>query len=270
MSITDKRKLVNGVSLCADPAREACFTVARNDAEMTEFEEFTSAAGRRERLHRHMNNEVGAMEIAAQCLVDFPDSPWDLQVQLARQTFDESRHVEGLYCRLRALGGYKGEFPIFNFEWCVTNTQDTLAARLAIQNRTFEAGQMDLLGTLRKIWRGAGDYETAELLESILADEVNHVRFANRWIRKLAREDGRVLLKVALAVRFLDEANAAGYAGDAADHHEKNVTNHGRMGINVEDRKNAEFSDDEINEILRQSGMSSFQTDSRTVTTDGT
>jgi len=266
MSAAKMHKLVSGFKLCVDPAREDCFNVAQSDAEMTEMTDFAgdtiiAKAGRRERLHRHMNNEVGAMEIAAQCLVDFPDAPWDLQMQLARQTFDEGRHVEGLYNRLRAVGGYKGEFPIFNFEWCVTNTQDTLAARLAIQNRTFEAGQMDLLGTLRKIWRNAGDFETAELLEAILADEVNHVRFANRWIRKLAGEDGRVLLKVALAIRFLAEANAAGQSGVAPDPQ----ANHARMGINIEDRQHAEFSDEEIAEVLRQSGMSSFLINSRAV-----
>ena len=257
MSASAKRKLVNGVSLCADPARESCFTIARNDSEMIEFEDGMSAPARRERLHRHMNNEVASMEIAAQCLVDFPDAPWDLRMQIARQTYDESRHVTGLFRRLTELGGRKGEFPIGVFEWSVTNTQDTLAARLAIQNRTFEAGQMDLLGALHKRWRAAGDEDTAQLLEVILADEVNHVRFANRWIKKFAKEDGRVLLNVAVAIRFLSNANAAGY-GSETDRQTRIFRAHVQLGINVGDRRNAEFSDDEINEILRQSGMGSL------------
>src|SRR2546429_2842173 len=65
--------------------------------------------------------------------------------------------VAGLYRRLREIGGYKGEFPISCFEWCVTCSLDTLAARLALQNRTFEAGELDLLGQLPAKWRGAGD-----------------------------------------------------------------------------------------------------------------
>src|SRR5437762_11635281 len=81
---------------------------------MQKFENGMSEDARRERLHRHMNNEMGALEIAAQCLADFPESPWDLRMQLARQAFDESRHVHGLHQRLRQLGGYKGEFPIGN------------------------------------------------------------------------------------------------------------------------------------------------------------
>jgi len=259
----ERRKILNGVSLCVDPAREACFAVATHESEMVEFDDLSLAEGRRERLHRHMNNEIGSLEIAAQCLVDFPDAPWDLQMQLARQASDESRHVEGLYRRLLELGGFKGEFPIFNFEWSVTNTQDTLAARLAIQNRTFEAGQMDLLGGLRKAWREAGDSRTAELLESILADEVNHVRFANRWLRQMAAEDGRVLLKVALGIRFLAEANAAGLSAAPQGRGEATLANHSRVGTNVDDRRNAEFSEEEIEQVLRQAGMSSFLATSR-------
>ena len=263
MSVSDLRKRMNGVSLCADPAREPCFTVAQTESEMVAIEDERSAPGQRERLHRHMNNEIGSLEIAAQILVDFPEAPWDLRMELARQAFDESRHVQALHDRLQELGGHKGEFPIANFEWCVTNTQDTIAARLAIQNRTFEAGQMDLLGTLHKLWRVLGDERTAGMLEAILAVEVNHVRFANRWIRRLAREDGRVLLKVALAIRFLAEANAASFAGEDAGTQDEVLAGHTRMGINVDDRRNAEFSEDEIEEILRQSGMSAFLTESR-------
>jgi uncharacterized ferritin-like protein (DUF455 family) len=257
MSISARRKTVQGIQLCADPAREACFHIAQNDSEMQTFEDAMSETARRERLHRHMNNEMGALEIAAQCLADFPDAPWDLRMQLARQASDESRHVAGLYRRLRQLGGRKGEFPIGNFEWAVTNMCDTLAARLAIQNRTFEAGQMDLLGALRKIWRSVGDETTAEVLEHILADEVNHVRFANRWIRTMVQEDRRLLLKVASAIRFLAETNAALLAENSAAASD-NQKKHSALGVNVEDRRHADFSDDEINEILRQAGMSTF------------
>ena len=258
MSASSERKTVRAIVLCSDPAREQCFRVVQLDSEMQKFENGMSEDARREKLHRHMNNEMGALEIAAQCLADFPESPWELRMQLARQAFDESRHVRALYRRLRQLGGYKGEFPIGNFEWAVTNMCDTLAARLAIQNRTFEAGQMDLLGALRQIWRSVGDETTADVLEHILADEVNHVRFANQWIRKMIQSDRRLLLKVASAVRFLAETNAALSDEPGASSGEAPVQQHLKLGINVEDRRHADFSDDEINEILRQAGMSSL------------
>lgn len=247
-------KVVCGITLRRDPAREPCFQVAQMGDEMFETSDF-SEVSRRERLHRHMNNETGAIEIAAQCLVDFPEAPWDLRMQLARQCYDESRHVSALYRRLRELGGRKGEFPISNYEWCVTGIQDTLAGRLAIQNRSFEAGLMDLLGNLKKQWRAVGDETTAEVLENILVDEVGHVRFANQWIRKMAQADRRILLKVAAAVRFLamsDQAHKPAQNVEAGTDYKANLG-----AVNIEDRKHAEFTEEEIEAYLKQEGLGS-------------
>src|SRR5204862_355295 len=48
-----------------------------------------------------------------------------------------------------------------------------------------------------------------EVLESILSDEITHVRFANQWLKLMVREDRRLLLKIAMAVRFLTTVTAA-------------------------------------------------------------
>jgi hypothetical protein len=252
-------KVVCGLTLRKDPAREPCFKVVDTDAEMAAWPGF-SPESKRERLHRHMNNETGSLEIAAQCLVDFPDAPWELRMQLARQVWDESRHVEALYRRLKELGGYKGEFPVANFEWTVTCSLDSMVGRLTLQNRTFEAGTMDLMATLPGKWREAGDAETADLLDAIAADEIQHVRFANQWIRRLTAENKRLLFKVAHAVRFLAEVNAAfapppgavDAAGQAMEHVGKVAP------INIADREAAEFSEVEIAEILKQAGFSAL------------
>jgi uncharacterized ferritin-like protein (DUF455 family) len=218
-----------------------------------------SEISRRERLHRHMNIEVGAMEIAAQSLVDFPEVDWDARMSLARQVADEARHTQMLLRRLLELGGFKGEFPIANFEWGVTLMQDSLLGRLAIQNRTFEAGLIDILGTMGKRWRDeAGDQATAWILESILADEITHVRFANHWIRRMTRQDPRNLFKVAQAMRFLARANEA-LEPKPSDLNAVGIawTEERRLPpvVNVDDRKEADFTEDEIAEILRQAGF---------------
>src|SRR5256886_5943071 len=64
-------KVVRGVTLRADPPRESAFQVVQLDAEMHEYPGMTPLA-QRERLHRHMGNELGSLDIAAQCLADFP------------------------------------------------------------------------------------------------------------------------------------------------------------------------------------------------------
>jgi len=253
-------KVVSGVVLVKDPARESCFKVVHTDAEMQDWPDMSDIS-RRERLHRHMNNETGAMEIAARCLVDFPEAEWGLRMSLARQVSDEARHATLLLRRLRQLSGDKGDFPVANFEWGVTLMLGNMAGRLAIQNRTFEAGLIDILGTLRNRWREAGDDQTADMLETILADEITHVRFANRWIKQATERDPRILLDVAKAVRFLGMVNAQ-LAPQPGDVNAVGIawTEERRLApaVNVEDRREAEFTDEEIEEVLSQAGFRSI------------
>lgn len=249
---------LGGVALRGDPAREECFTVALTGEGMAEWPDMSPIA-RRERLHRHMNNECTAMEIAAQCLVDFPDAPWDLRMRIARQAADEARHTALLYRRLVELEGRKGEFPVSNFEWGVTLMLDDLPGRLAVENRTFEAGLIDLLGSLRDVWREAGDGTTAEVLDGILADEITHVRFANRWIRRMTEEDPKVLLDVAKAVGFLGKALRASEVGDGATN-AVGIAIGAKLppAIDIEGRLEAEFTVDEVKEVLKKAGFRSI------------
>jgi len=250
-------KQVRGVSLRRDPAREDCFTVVHLHKDLHDYDSM-SEVSRRQRLHRHMHNEMQTLEISAQSLVDFPDAPWELRLQLARQCWDEARHTLVLYRRLRELGGHKGEFPVMNYEWGVTQLLDSLPARLAVQNRTFEGGEMDLLRQHCNMWAQAGDEQTAAMMDVLLADEVEHVRFANRWLKRMAAENPRTLLQVAAGIHCLrrvtralapepDETNAVGVNLTAFTHAE--------VLANVTDRRLAEFTEEEIAEILRQESL---------------
>jgi uncharacterized ferritin-like protein (DUF455 family) len=254
-------KVVRGVTMRKDSAREACFTVADTDDQMISWPDWTDQS-KRERIHRHMNNEMSTTEVAAQCLCDFPDAPWELRMELARQVWDESRHAMGLYRRLKELGGRKGEFPVANLEWAVSSYLDSVVGRITVMNRSFEAGTMDLMAFIPDGWRENGDPQTAELLDAIAADEIHHVRFANYWVRKLCAEDKRNLLKVAQAVRFMDLAQkaltpppgATNLVGVSAEDFSQSAP------INIADRQLAEFTDDEIAVLLKKHDLESLVT----------
>jgi hypothetical protein len=252
-------KVVRGMTMRKDPAREPCFAVADTDDQMISWPDWTDQS-KRERIHRHMNNEISTAEVAAQCLCDFPDAPWELRMELARQVWDESRHAMGLYRRLKELGGHKGEFPVANFEWAVSSYLDSVIGRITVMNRTFEAGTMDLMAFIPDGWRAHGDPETAELLDAIAADEIQHVRFANHWVHKLCAEDKRNLLKVAQAVRFMDAAQKAiapppgstNLVGVSVEDVSQSAP------INVADRQLADFTDDEIAVLLKKHDLESL------------
>ena len=57
-------------------------------------------------MHRQMNEEVNGLEIADRNLTDFPDAPWELRLAIARQCWDESRHVQ-IYEKL--IAGFSRE-----------------------------------------------------------------------------------------------------------------------------------------------------------------
>jgi uncharacterized ferritin-like protein (DUF455 family) len=223
------------VTLRAGLAREACFRVVTDQAEMAKFPT-GSIEHRREMLHGEVNEEVQSLEIAAQSLVDFPDAPWDIRLQLARQCADEVRHARAFLHRLIEIGGYKGEFPIINQEWGVVCMFDSLVGRLAVQNRVFEGGSLDVFRQSVEIWTGWGDSVTAEIMDSVIADEVQHVRYANDWFARLRQEDPRALLKAMAAMDALRVRAAALTPPEMTMEHD--------IPVNVEDRRDAGFTID--------------------------
>ncbi len=224
-----------GVTLRASPARDRCFRVVIDQADMARLPA-GSPEHRREMLHGDVNEEVQSLEIAAQSLVDFPDEPWEVRLHLARQCWDETRHARAFLRRLLELGGRKGEFPIINQEWGVVCMFDSLAGRLAVQNRLFEGGSLDVFKEGVVTWGEWGDPITAEILDSVVADEVEHVRFANEWLERLKTQEPRALLKAIAAMSAVRAWTAVlAPPGVKVEH---------LIPLNAEDRRDAGFAPD--------------------------
>jgi uncharacterized ferritin-like protein (DUF455 family) len=192
----------NGVVLRASPARDACLRIVTDQSAMAKHPD-GSLEARREHLHSDVNNEIQSLEIAAQMLVDFPDAPWELRLELARQCWDETRHARLFLRRLLAIGGYRGEFPIINQEWGVVCMFETLPARLAVQNRIFEALSLDVFKESVEAWTGWGDPETSEVFEGVMVDEIQHAAFANDWLRRLGTTQPSAMLQAVAAMSRL-------------------------------------------------------------------
>jgi uncharacterized ferritin-like protein (DUF455 family) len=151
-------------------------------------------------LHRQMNEEVNSLEISARGLTDFKDADWELRLSMARQCADEARHVLAFRRLFEARGGRVGEYPVLNFQYRIVTRIGSLAGRLAVQNRSFEAEGLDAIRAGIDEARGRGDDAMAELYDGQLADEIGHVRYANEWVREATRRDPRNLLSIAAAL----------------------------------------------------------------------
>ena len=109
-------------------------------------------------------------------------------MDMARQTWDESRHVEVFSRLLEHLGGYIGEFPETTILWRCACAEDA-AARVAGVNRGLEGLACDVFVQLVEIARRLPDPTIAQSVDYVLADEITHVRMGSYWLNKLTEGD---------------------------------------------------------------------------------
>jgi uncharacterized ferritin-like protein (DUF455 family) len=193
-------------TLFADgPARDARFTVASRWAECANFPD-GHPLRETEFFHRQMNEEIDSLECSAANLRDFPQAPWDLRLGLARQCADEGRHA-GMFRRMfESRGGCVGQYPVLNFQYRIITHIQSLVGRLAIQNRSFEAGGLDAIAFGIEQARRSGDEALVELFEAQRADEIGHVRFANEWINAATQQNPRSVLEIGVALAGASKA----------------------------------------------------------------
>lgn len=242
---------VRGVTLRRDPAREPCFVIGHHETEVQSARDYGSVTAVRSMLHREYNNETQNAEVAAQMLVDFPEAPWELRMQLARQVWDETRHARMFLRRVIELGGKKGESPIKNGDWAIVGMITSLPGRLLVQHRLFEGGVIDGFRQVARGFRTSGDERTAEMFEVILADEIQHVRFANQWLREFVR-DPRAVMQMAAALNFASGVLRAlqPRPGDRSIDGVDLAREDHSIAVNAEDRVRAGFTQAEIADMI--------------------
>jgi uncharacterized ferritin-like protein (DUF455 family) len=231
-----------------DPARDERFDVKQRWIDLTNYDEGDPRKDF-EFLHRQMNEEINGLENSARCLSDFPDADWELRMQLARQCSDEARHVIMFRQIFEGRGGEVGQFPVINFQYRIITNIDSLAGRMAVQNRSFEADGLDAIRFAIDEARAKGDEEMAVLFDAQLADEINHVRFANEWIHILAKRSPMNVIRIARALADAETAFHHAMAGGVGGV---------KYGVNDEVRIEAGFDANEIR-IARETAEAARQ-----------
>lgn len=212
----------------ADPARDARFDVKDQWMDLNNLPE-GAPLREVEFFHRQMNEEVNGMECAARALVDFPEAPWNLRMSIARQCYDEARHVEMFRALLERGGGKPGQSPVMNFQYRIITNIDNLPGRLAVQNRSFEAEGVDAIEPAIGAAYQQGDFHLAEQYDAQLADEICHVRFANQYLTDAVARDPASVMRVGRALNYASEAFVQVMGRKAIDSVDYPVNQIGRM-----------------------------------------
>src|SRR5262245_26070925 len=207
------------------------------------FPDLASRDSMRERVHGILVGELQAMEGAGRTVYDFPDAPWEFSLDMARQVWDESRHVEIYLGLLEHLGGYVGEFPESTILWRCACAEDA-AARVAGVNRGLEGLACDVFNQLIHVAGKTGDPIIERAVDYVLADEITHVRMGSKWLNKLTEGDPARRRRAIEFQESIDERfNLGGVRRDGA-HEEVSIS------IARDARRLAGFTDAEIERLI--------------------
>ena len=206
-------------------------------------------------MHGIMVGEIQALEGAGRTAHDFEAGdgsgdtiPFELKLDMARQAWDEARHVE-ISAKLGDwMGTELGEFQenTVLFEAACSNDP---VLRLAGVNRALEGLAIDVFTQMKEFGDLAGDPYLEFCEDWMLADEVTHVKMGSDWLRKVTEKDPDRRTKALEFQRVVDKLFSFG--GARGDHEESSFKLARRF------RELAGFTDDE-NDTINKLGVDAF------------
>lgn len=172
------------------PLRDSRWNLAGDEGQFAEKNwSFDTNEGKLHLLHDLLNSEFITVERMGRILADCPDIPWQMKMDMAHQAWDEARHAEIVQRRLEELGGHVGMYPTSFFGWEQDVNRPDPLERLALSNMTFESESCKHLRDWIVKAEKTGDARSKQLVEFLLADEVNHVLYGIHWIDELTKDD---------------------------------------------------------------------------------
>ncbi len=142
-------------------------------------------------MHGIFVGEIQALEGAGRTCWDFTtgsEAPFELKLDMARQCWDEARHVE-ISCKLSDwMGSEIGEYAENTVLFQAACSNDPVL-RLAGVNRALEGLAIDVFTTMKEFGEVAGDQYLEFAEDWMLADEVTHVKMGSDWLRKITEND---------------------------------------------------------------------------------
>jgi uncharacterized ferritin-like protein (DUF455 family) len=148
----------------------------------------------RELMHGIFVGEIQALEGAGRTCWDYDtgkgadDVPFEMKLDMARQCWDEARHVEISVKLTEHMGSEIGEFAEQTLLFEAACNADPIL-RLAGVNRALEGLAIDVFNTMRDFGESFGDPVLEFCEDWMLADEVTHVKMGSDWLRRVTEHD---------------------------------------------------------------------------------
>jgi uncharacterized ferritin-like protein (DUF455 family) len=201
----------------------------------------------RQLMHSIFVGEIQALEGAGRTCFDFDtgagreETPFALKLDMARQCWDEARHVEISVKLSDHMGSEIGEFgeQVLLYE-AACNPDPVL--RLTGVNRALEGLAIDVFNTMKEFGTLSGDPVLEFCEDWMLADEVTHVKMGSDWLRRLTEKDPERRQNALDFQRAVDKLfSFGGFRGEEED---------SPIHLARKFRSLAGFTDDEISELV--------------------
>jgi uncharacterized ferritin-like protein (DUF455 family) len=203
--------------------------------------------GSRQLMHGIFVGEIQALEGAGRTCWDFdtgpgPDEvPFEMKLDMARQCWDEARHVEISVKLSEHMGSEIGEFSEQTMLYEAACNADPVL-RLTGVNRALEGLAIDVFNSMRDVGESSGDPILEFCEDWMLADEVTHVKMGSDWLRKLTINDKPRLQNALDFQRAVDKLfSFGGLRGESED---------SPIHLARQFRRLAGFTEDEITELV--------------------
>ena len=198
-------------------------------------------------MHGIFVGEIQALEGAGRTCWDFEtgtEAPFALKLDMARQAWDEARHVEISVKLSDWMGTEIGQFAenTVLFEAACSNDP---VLRLAGVNRALEGLAIDVFTTMKEFGDLAGDPYLEFCEDWMLADEVTHVKMGSDWLRRITENDAERRKKALEFQQVVDKLFSFG--GTRSDSKESPI------GLARRFRELAGFTDTEVEDIAEMS-----------------
>jgi uncharacterized ferritin-like protein (DUF455 family) len=203
--------------------------------------------GARSLMHGIFVGEIQALEGAGRTCYDFDtgagaeEAPFELKLDMARQCWDEARHVE-ISCKLSEhMGTQIGEFAEQTLLFEAACNPDPVL-RLTGVNRALEGLAIDVFNTMRDFGDMSGDPILFFCEDWMLADEVTHVKMGSDWLRRLTKDDPERQKNALEFQRAVDKLfSFGGFRGESDE---------SPIHLARQFRRLAGFDEDEINDLV--------------------
>ena len=150
-----------------------------------------SPDGRAAFVHSIAHIELNAIDLAWDAVYRFRGLPPAYYADWIAVAGDEARHFVMLRDRLRDFGYDYGDFDAHNGLWeMAEKTAHDGLARMALVPRVLEARGLDVTPAMITKLRMLGDDVTADILATILREEIAHVAAGSRWFRWYCQQAG--------------------------------------------------------------------------------